>query len=78
MKNPQRTSKTALLNDKIQQGGFCLSLFIFAPLYRWCDLAQIVAGIRPVQLPLKVFFSGDFSCLVFLLTHQPFSHIVID
>ena len=28
----QGTSKTALLNDKIQQGGFCLSLFIFEPL----------------------------------------------
>ena len=49
----QRTSKTALLNDKIQQGGFCLSLFIFAPLNSRCDLAQIVAGIRPVQLPLN-------------------------
>ena len=74
----QRTSKTALLNDKIQQGGFCLSLFIFAPLNSRCDLAQIVAGVRPIQFPLKVFFSCDFSCPVFLLTHQPFSHETIN
>ena len=73
-----KTSKTALLNDKIQQGGFCLSLFIFAPLNSRCDLAQVVAGIRPVQLPLKVFFSCDFSWPVFLLTHQPFSHETIN
>lgn len=26
----------------------------------------------------KVFFSGDFSCPVFLLTHQPFSHETIN
>ena len=45
--------QAALLNDKFSRAVFCLSLFIFAPLNSRCDLVQIVAGVRLVQLPLN-------------------------
>lgn len=52
----QRTSKTALLNDKIQQGGFLLVWFIFPPQDHGYSLSlrQIAAGYTRSKRPEQV------------------------
>lgn len=54
-----------------------LALFLFPPLYAGFMLPAIVAGLRPVEFPRKVFVPGDLPGVKLLLPQEPFPHEII-
>ena len=59
-------------------GGLFMSLFVFAPRFLGFKLPAVVRRLRPVQLPLLVFFPGDFTAAHLLLSEHPLGHEIIE
>lgn len=63
--------------SEVVSRGIFLCILFFSPLLRWCMFAAIISGLRPVELPFQIFFSGNLPGCQLLFAKLPFQQKLV-